>query len=939
MATRSKKQPVTKGSVKSASISSSSSSSSSSSTPSSSQADDMEGEEETFEEQDFLSPSAPLELQAATYTDNIDINKINDSNNNNNNNATINNDKDEVTTEINNSDSSSNNNNNDNDNNTSNTNTTINTNNNNNNNEKEAVVTLTALTALMERQEERFAQAMALSHAKRDEEFKVLMVKFMQVKQEADTKTEAKLKSEIPQSSSSSSYTSPVQAALPSSMSTLPAPTNTSYSSPLPAPTLQLQQAVKKEKERQDNIELDEEERKVIKQEKKYIDKVIYEEDNDTSPYESYAVWLLERERRYPFDSDKYKERLYAVRYTLLSPVGRHYEWLRTGFVTRFSPSLYSSQARRFYEYLVQKWTVTNPNNKTIREVKEQSITFPTLSYDSRDIRQKVKVRGDADLMEGSITLSSVVPYGLTVTPHPDELCAIPGPIGFEDYGEKAFKRTIVLRAQTENNINNSAYASTSAVEVASYDESFDCRICGVSVDNNPYSDCCRECDSANKKVKREVPVSSTSTSSSSGTYSTGEEVEQAIRQNKIKKETDSHRELVGDESANEEDKSALGTALTMIHGKDAMVTLRLGKPKVPLSESEKRKTVKTSVALLGKFTGAREKAPQWLSSFVSQVYRNEYDESHCIDILQSCFTGEAKSWLDGCIVRVGVLPRPMEALVISFKDYFMSHIQRSRWKQYLTSTKLSGYSTTITDLKAHYEKFVNTANNLKLCEPNTEESVYVNMFVESLPSSIRGYMGPSYKHCASLDAVMEHAETATTIYNQNKAPTRHGEMPKLESVNSMRTLELDGITYIQVNAAPTTTAQKNNQSATCYHCGAVGHFTGLCRLIDDVQTIKGKAAWVKRCQMKGFDYEYDKRYYVELQNHINNGGAARTFRYNSNNDGGSIRSAVDRSRFNGRGGRGGRGGSRPSSSAASAAAKPASAIAPENVSSGSESE
>ena len=215
------------------------------------------------------------------------------------------------------------------------------------------------------------------------------------------------------------------------------------------------------------------------------------------------------------------------------------------------------------------------------------------------------------------------------------------------------------------------------------------------------------------------------------------------------------------------------------------------------------------------------------------------------IYILQTCFENEAKTWLTDTITRVAPTAKPIEALVTCYREHFMGHTQRSKWKQALYTTKLTGY-VTLQDLKKHYESFVNIVNILKLCEPNVEESYYVSMFVDSLPPSVRSYMGPASQNCVSLDEVMNHAETAVSIYT--KRGQQHGELPhKRENINGLAIHE-----QINVNANTTmTTSQMNSKTTICYHCGGVGHYTGKCRFIRDDQTIKGKAAWVKRCQQR----------------------------------------------------------------------------------------
>ena len=146
-----------------------------------------------------------------------------------------------------------------------------------------------------------------------------------------------------------------------------------------------------------------------------------------------------------------------------------------------------------------------------------------------------------------------------------------------------------------------------------------------------------------------------------------------------------------------------------------------------------------------------------------------------------------------------------------------------------------------------------------------------------------------------------------------------------------------------------TTSAEQNKKTTTCFHCGLGGHFTGECNLINDEQTLKGRTVWAARNRDKGYDFPYNKQYYIELQQHMADGGSRATFHFdnNNNNNNSGVRQNVPLNKNNERN-RKGRGGyhrgrsgnhsssrSSPSSSSSSSSSSnpiPGSASNPENV-------
>ena len=667
-------------------------------------------------------------------------------------------------------------------------------------------------------------------------------------------------------------------------------------------------------------------------------EKEIYEDEVNETEFESYVLWLSKREEIYPYEKCK---NMYKQRYSLLSPAGRHYEYMRTLFYTKCNNNLFPSQAQRWFKYIVQKWLGVKIGK--VRTVDERSITIPQMSYDVNDQRMRVNKYGDCDLSPACATLS-FLPTELNDHPS-DELNVGTSPMSIEAYGTQHFKNRIILRSQ----INGKAEKD---IPSNSIDESFDCKICGVNVTDNPYSKYCKSCDSTLRKSLNKYTSSGAIPKlevdpSLFVSYNSGAAVDLAVQQHKIKQETQAHQHRIEIETDDEEKKCVLGAALTLLFGPTAILRMRLSRGNAVYSERDLMKAVSESAVLLKTFSGDRSKAPRWLSDYCAQVYRYMFQQHHCIDLLSRCFVSEAKTWLETNLLLVAVVDRPIEALVIKFKDHFMGHAQQVKWRTFLQTTKLTGYTATLSDLKRHYEVFVNTANSLMLCEPTLDEASVRNMFVESLPSGVRQFMGMAHESCKSLDAIMQIAEAATMSANANNQSTSHGKLPRVTTVNA-NAIQIGGVNYVPVNKI-TTSAEQNKKTTTCFHCGLGGHFTGECNLINDEQTLKGRTVWAARNRDKGYDFPYNKQYYIELQQHMADGGSRATFHFdnNNNNNNSGVRQNVPLNKNNERN-RKGRGGyhrgrsgnhsssrSSPSSSSSSFSSSnpiPGSAGNPENV-------
>ena len=170
----------------------------------------------------------------------------------------------------------------------------------------------------------------------------------------------------------------------------------------------------------------EEDEKRIRKQDKSYRDKIIrMKVGKHETVLECYHAWLNMREKLYPYDAQSMTTgarhvTLYRRRYSLLSPMGRYREWVRTAFRTKFDVRLYGLVANRWYKYFMQKHGDSTISEKQIRKVKLSELKMPQFSYDELEDPLPMRSREDNDLPERSLTLN-YLPLALQFVPPSDE--------------------------------------------------------------------------------------------------------------------------------------------------------------------------------------------------------------------------------------------------------------------------------------------------------------------------------------------------------------------------------------------------------------------------------------------------------------------------------------------------------------------------------------
>jgi hypothetical protein len=537
-------------------------------------------------------------------------------------------------------------------------------------------------------------------------------------------------------------------------------------------------------------IDVDEEEEKEREKERVSQEKEVFvPEDQDEGHLESYIKWAEKREQLYKYDSH---HALYKKRHSLLSSHGRYMEWVRTGFRTGFPVSLFGAVNNRWYRYFLQQHQLTiTKTNKQVRPVSDQVGIMPAWSYHVNDMRIYTADDESEDIPANSHSLSSL-PAALRYTPVKNIL-AKTHRYTLREYGERHL--TMVALKQKLSSSNSSFTSSSSSSSSSSEEEdSIECEKCGEVFTDRPFSSLCSKCEKFRKTLKKEKPAKTTpikmpalefsSPSTPNKQYNHENEIKDRIL-SAVKKE----RNQVSSTSSVLDEECVLGEVLNILFNEGARLTMKLSRVSVTYTTREYITCTANTVSLLGSFTGETHKAPQWLNDFCAAVYRHRFKTEHCIQILQQCLKKEAASWFNSNLQEVSVLPgqtRPIEALLIRFKQQYMGPTQMKLFRRQLQATKLNKINVTVRELKQHYEIFVNVANNMRLCDKYVSKEDLKQDYLDSLPRDVRNYIGTSHRGCNNLDAIFQIAEESIQKDTVNQTPILDGEMAHKTAVSTI---------------------------------------------------------------------------------------------------------------------------------------------------------
>ncbi len=645
-------------------------------------------------------------------------------------------------------------------------------------------------------------------------------------------------------------------------------------------------------------IRVDDEEKKVREKERLHQqhERTIYEsEEADESVLQSYIKWLEQREKSYPFADNRHNGH-YRKRHSLLNAAGRRMEWIRFAFRCEFDVTLYGGVMNRWYRRFMQEYGGQRYARR-VRAVSDNVLVMPVWSYDTRDIRFNNKYDDTVDDTPSNSHALSSLPHELRYTPSSDEL-APSFTSTTSEYGRMLIKQQQRRRrasARRRAHHTSAPPFSDSSSSSSSDDdlEHFECTKCGELVKDRPMSRYCARCEAAatnlrhlRAAIKREK---SDEPPPLETVYDHEAEVKKAMTAS-VKKENEERRAAKTGITA--DDAGELGSVMMEVFTEAGRAAVKLSRGSVEkYTVSETTRAIDSAARQCGLFDGDVKKAPMWLRTLCTQIYTHRFKQPECIRLLMQLFSKEARAWFDASFAEVSLLAndsfthmRVVETLLLRFKKQYMGPTQIRMYRDQIRSTRLTG-ANNARDLKQHYATFVNVANNLRACDKSVTEADIKEWYWEALPYNITQYIGPSYREVSTVDKLFQMAEECVTK-NSAKQDTRiDGEMrARLHAMtiddynvqyDDVYAYDHDDNDTTHINAygtrdnrrqsdASNRWRMRNMANALCYHCGKRGHMTGNCMLIDQPQTVQGKAAWALRNTARGKDYVYDKQYYID---------------------------------------------------------------------------
>jgi hypothetical protein len=352
-------------------------------------------------------------------------------------------------------------------------------------------------------------------------------------------------------------------------------------------------------------------------------------------------------------------------------------------------------------------------------------------------------------------------------------------------------------------------------------------------------------------------------------------EQEAQLRKIKIEAEEIDRVSTSSSTDLEEEAASVLGNVLSRAFTSQQRQMFRYAKTLgVTMTARDRMAAVKEAKELYGTFTGDRAAAPKFLREICTHIQKYDLNIGEVVQMLTSCMKGEAAAWFtaewsDCC--RLPESDKPVQILFHHFIDRWLDGLARRAFRDQLAHTRLQSDRVTQSDLQLHYTKFVETVNNLKMCDRHVQMSDLIEDYYKSLPNMCKTFIGGDFKSAMSIEDIQRKAEQALAFMHVTSTPKQDGSLPKPIAVHAMPMASAPSSTSTQ---SPRNNSRRNQNRGSkirmCYHCGSGEHWTGIeCPMFAQPQTSNGKTAWKKRNDEKGVTYEYDKAYYEQLSKDI----------------------------------------------------------------------
>jgi hypothetical protein len=305
------------------------------------------------------------------------------------------------------------------------------------------------------------------------------------------------------------------------------------------------------------------------------------------------------------------------------------------------------------------------------------------------------------------------------------------------------------------------------------------------------------------------------------------------------------------------------------------------------MTPAEINKAVSTTANALQDFDGDPEKAPRWFLDLCMNVSRIDFSHSDVITIMNARMVKGAKAWFSAAVMKVSALHHDkrevIPALLGLFREQYMNNTHILSYRSRLNEMRMTDLYVLPNELRLHYSKFTALANNLKICDKYMTDDTIKQMFLESLPRSLRNYIGTSYKSCESVDAIYQLAEEAC----RSNAPKKKADLDnETVSLNSVDTAEYDDdddrdeaiheddflpekdiqhVWFMAQNIKNKKTPLVKDD-VSCWHCGYRGHYAGECEvnLQGLPQTPRGAQMFAAFNRMRGEVRVYDAKQQID---------------------------------------------------------------------------
>jgi hypothetical protein len=161
---------------------------------------------------------------------------------------------------------------------------------------------------------------------------------------------------------------------------------------------------------------------------------------------------------------------------------------------------------------------------------------------------------------------------------------------------------------------------------------------------------------------------------------------------------------------------------------------------------------------------------------------------------------------------------------------------------------------------------YVTTLNNLRLCDKRLDEDHVKFTYYNSLPESVKLYIGRDYKSLTTIDDIYQAAVEYLTSHKLTEKKVSDGGMAPRRDITSLNSMEVHADEHIPFNPIhvkpvdPQRTWDKINTSKMlCFHCGKIGHGVYACTLLKYPQTALGAEVFARRNAHLGKNTRYEE--------------------------------------------------------------------------------